>query len=247
MVTDLDASNAVVADAIFDGSRAEAGEVTDRALRQALAPGGRLVETLRVLRTRVEDLGRERPFRRIGVVSAQPGEGTTLTALGLAAALARGGARRVVLIEAGLRAPALEAVLHLSAAPGLSDWLAAGGDGPVCVRRVEPWGFSLVSGGKPRAEPAPLLESAHLRRLLEAAERAFEFVVVDCPPLLPAADSVLIQDLLDGFLLVVRARRAPREDLLRGISPVKPERLRGVVFNDLREILARSHSLDPKA
>jgi succinoglycan biosynthesis transport protein ExoP len=232
-------------DVTLDESRTETGEVTDRGLVQALAPGSRLVETLRVLRARVESLDAERRFRRIGVVAAAAREGTTLTALGLAAALARGGARRVLLLEAGLRAPAIESQLHLAAAPGLSDWLARGGVGPVPLRRVEPWGFSLLSGGTPHAEPAPLLESGHLSRLLEAIGRAFDFAVVDCPPLVPVADSVLVQDLLDGFLLVVRARRAPREQVLQAVSQLKPERLRGVVFNDLHEILARSHPLGP--
>lgn len=232
-------------DVRLDETRTELGELTDRGLVQALAPGSRLVETLRVLRARVESLDAQRRLRRIGVVAAAAGEGTTLTALGLASALARGGARRVLLLEAVLRAPTIESQLHLTVAPGLSDWLAGGGLGPVPLRRVEPWGFSLLPGGTPCAEPAPLLEAGDLSRLLEATGRAFDFVVVDCPPLVPVADSVLIQDLLDGYLLVVRARRAPRERVLQAVSRLKPERLRGVVFNDLREIFARSHPLGP--
>jgi Mrp family chromosome partitioning ATPase len=232
-------------DVTFDETRNEFGTLTDRGLVQVLAPGSRLVETLRVLRAKVESLDAERRLRRIGVVAAAAGEGTTLTALGLASALGRGGSRRVLLLEAVLRAPTIESQLHLAAAPGLSDWLAGGGLGPVLLRRVEPWGFSLLTGGTPCAEPAPLLESGNLSRLLEAAGQAFEFVVVDCPPLVPVADSVLIQDLLDGYLMVVRARRVPREQVLQAVSQLKPERLRGVVFNDLREMFARSHPLGP--
>ena len=229
----------------FDETRSEVGTPTDRGLVQVLAPGSQLAETLLVLRARVESLDAQLPFRRIGVVAASAGEGTTLTALGLASALARGGARRVLLLEATLRAPTLESRLHLDDAPGLSDWLAGGSAGPVALRRIEPWGFSLLSGGAPRAEPAPLLESGRLSQLLDASARTFEFVVVDCPPLVPVADSVLIQDLLDGYLLVVRARRAPRQQVLQAVSQIKPERLRGVVFNDVREIFARSHPLGP--
>jgi capsular exopolysaccharide synthesis family protein len=225
--------------------RTETGQGPARRLVQALAPGGPLVETLRVLRARVEALDSDRRLRRLGVVAATAREGTTLTALGLAASLARGGARRVLLVEATLRAPAVESLLNLPPAPGLSDWLAADGTGPAPLRHVEPWGFSLFTGGTPQPRPAPLLESDRFARLLDTAARAFDFVVADCPPLVPVADSVLIQDLLDGFLLVVRARRAPREQVLRAVSQLKPERLRGVVFNDLREIFARSQPLAP--
>jgi len=253
-------------DVTFDETRTAHAELTDRGLARALAPGSGLAETLRVLRAKVESLDAEHRLRRIGVVAAAAREGTTLTALGLASALARGGSRRVLLLEAVLRAPTIESQLYLrarpagrapiarrpardvraeAAAPGLSDWLAGGGLGPVPLRRVEPWGFFLLSGGTPCAEPAPLLESGDLSRLLEATGRAFDFAVVDCPPLVPVADSTLIQDLLDGFLLVVRARRALREQVLQAVSQLKPERLRGVVFNDLREIFARSHPLGP--
>ncbi len=228
-------------------TRTETAAPTDRGLVRALSPGSGFAETLRILRARVESLDAEQRFRRIGVVAAAAAEGTTLTALGLASALARGGARRVLLLEAVLRAPALESRLHLDTAPGLTDWLAQGGLGPVPLRRVEPWGFSLLAGGTANAEPASLLESGGLARLLEAAGRAFDFVVVDCPPLVPVADSVLIQDMLDGYLLVVRARRAPRERVLQAVSQLQPGRLRGVVFNDLREIFARSHPLGPES
>jgi Mrp family chromosome partitioning ATPase len=63
--------------------------------------------------------------------------------------------------------------------------------------------------------------------------------VLDCPPLETVADSVVLQDLLDGLLLVVRARHASQHAIRQALSHLKPGAIRGVVFNDRTEILTR--------
>jgi Mrp family chromosome partitioning ATPase len=73
--------------------------------------------------------------------------------------------------------------------------------------------------------------------LIGACQLSYGYVVVDCPPLDPVADAVALQDLIDGFLLVIRARRSPRASIERAVSRLKPGRVRGVVFNDQPVIL----------
>jgi len=75
-----------------------------------------------------------------------------------------------------------------------------------------------------------------------ACQLSFGFVIVDCPPLNPVADAVAMQDLLDGFLLVVRARNAPRETIQRAVSRLKDGRVQGVVFVDPPAILPSGYS-----
>ena len=73
--------------------------------------------------------------------------------------------------------------------------------------------------------------------LIGACQLSYGYVVVDCPPLDPVADAVALQDLIDGFLLVIRARRSPRASIERAVSRLKENRVRGVVFNDQPVIL----------
>ena len=82
--------------------------------------------------------------------------------------------------------------------------------------------------------------------LIGACQLSFGFVIVDCPPLSPVADAVAMQDLLDGFLLVVRARNAPRETIQRAVSRLKDGRVQGVVFVDQPEILPSGYSYDDR-
>jgi protein-tyrosine kinase len=206
----------------------------------AVVSGTEACEQFRILRTRVQRIGEQRPLRCIGITSATPGEGKTFTALGLAHALGRLPDSRVLLIEADLRRPSLERYLSIPRATGLSDWLREG-RGPCPLRRVARAGFWLLSAGQPSADGLELLGMERVAELVLAARRLFDFTIVDCPPLAPVADAVILQDLLDGYLLVVRARHAPRETLLRAVSHLKADRIQGVVFNDHREIVSSYH------
>jgi Mrp family chromosome partitioning ATPase len=75
--------------------------------------------------------------------------------------------------------------------------------------------------------------------LLRAARQDFDYVLVDCPPVSSVVDAVILQDLLDGFLFVVRARHTPRESVVRAAGKLKPARVLGTVFNGQSEILPR--------
>lgn len=203
----------------------------------ALTDDPRAAEELRLLRVKVRTLGQERSLRCVGLASASPGEGKSTLAIGLAYAFAQEPAR-VLVVEADLRKPALEKYLGLRHATGLGEFLGTS-VGKIPVRRIEPQGFDLLSAGRLKLPGAELLGVPRMDALLKLARSVYDFVIVDCPPLLPVADSLLLQDLLDGFLLVVRARHSPRETILKAVSRLKPDRLRGIVFNDHREILSR--------
>ncbi len=202
-----------------------------------LADDPRAAEELRLLRVKVRALGRERALSCMGITSASPGEGKSTLTLGLAHAFAQEGAK-VLIVEADLRRPALGRYLALGPAEGLGEFLATSG-GTVPVRRIEPHAFDLLSAGRLKSPRADLLGGPRMDALLKVARGVYDFIIVDCPPLLPVADSLVLQDLVDGFLLVVRARHSPRETILKAVSRLKPDRLRGIVFNDHREILSR--------
>jgi Mrp family chromosome partitioning ATPase len=203
-------------------------------------PGGQL----RLLGTRLRALGRDKRLRRIGVVSATLGEGTTTVSLGLARALALDRQRRVLLLELDLRRPALDRLLGLAPPRiGLGEYLRGKGETPVLRRPME-GGYWLLSAGAHPLEKPDILSSPRLPILLKAADRVFDYVIVDCPPLLPTADAVLAQDLLDGFVFVVRSRHSPRETIQQAVSRLRPGAIAGVVLNAHRDILP-SHRKPP--
>src|SRR4029077_2526724 len=105
----------------------------------------------------------------------------------------------------------------------------------VPVREVEPGGFFLVAAGQTGLERPELLGSPRMDAVLKVARRLFDLVLVDAVPVLPVADTVLMQDLVDGFQLVVRSRLTPRDAIHETLAKLRPDRVLAVVFNGHRE------------
>jgi capsular exopolysaccharide synthesis family protein len=200
-----------------------------------LSDTGSLVgEELRLLAAKVYEIQRQRGSKCFGVTSPMPGEGKSTITVGLTGALAREAGRQVLLVECDLRRPSLARTLRLPAAPGLGEWLDGHLD-QLPVRRVDPGGFSLLVAGQAELQRPELLGSPRMQAALQAARDSYDFVVLDAPPILPVTDAVLLQDLLDGFLLVARSRLTPREALNEAIAKLRADKILGVLLNDHRE------------
>ena len=180
------------------------------------------------------DLCRRSNVKCLALTSALPGEGKSTLSLGLASALGREPGRRILLIEADLRRPSFTKTLGLAPAHGLSEWLNGTLD-YVPVRDVEGAGFYLVSAGQTSLERPELLGSPRMDAVLQAGRRHFDLVLLDAVPVLPVADTVLMQDLVDGFQLVVRSRLTPRDAIRDSMAKLRPDRILSVVFNGHRE------------
>jgi capsular exopolysaccharide synthesis family protein len=198
-------------------------------------------EQFRTCRARLHQIADTRSTRCLGVVSAIGGEGKTSIALGFALSLGRETVDRTLVIDADLRRRCVEGYLGLPAAPGLAEWLV--GDSPLLqVRHLAAERISLLGGGLAETVRPDLLASPRMAALLEAARSEYDWVIVDCPPLVPVADSLYLQDLVDGFLLVVRSRLSPRESIEEAVASLKRDRILGVIFNGYQELLPSYHS-----
>ena len=217
------------------GLRFEPGPLERTVLDECSAPG----EQCRLLGTRLRALGRDKRLRRIGVVGAARGEGTTTVALGLARALSRDRHRRVLLLELDLDRPALDEALGIAPPMvGLRQYLVGMGDIPM-LRRVRPSGFWVLTAGTGAAPGELAPSSPRLAVLLRAADRVFDFVVADCPPLLEGGGAAGLQEHLDGFVFVVRSRRSPRQTVQQAASLLRPGLIVGLVLNAQRDFLRR--------
>jgi Mrp family chromosome partitioning ATPase len=206
--------------------------------RAVLDERAAVVANLRMLASRVRALGRDKRLRRVGVVGCGPGEGATTVALGLARWLAAEPAERVLYLELDLKQPAADRELgQQPPAIGVTQFLE--GRSEVPVLRHPSGGFWVLSGGATRKQPLGPQATDRLPSLLNAADRVFDFVIGDCPPLLPDAETVRLQDHFDGFVFVVRSRHAPLETVARAARMLRQGTVVGVVLNAQRDILPR--------
>jgi Mrp family chromosome partitioning ATPase len=162
-----------------------------------------LTDAFQRLRWGVAAIG-ESPPVVVLVTSAASAEGKTSVAVGLAEASARAG-RRTCLVEADLRRPLLAERLGLEG-PGLAEVLR-GADLEPAVHTVRTSGVDLAvlhAGARP-TRPGELLSSKGLVRLLERLRGSYDLVVVDSPPLLAAADGMMLAGHADAALVCARA------------------------------------------
>jgi Mrp family chromosome partitioning ATPase len=121
--------------------------------------------------------------------------------------------------------------LGLPSGPGLSEWLKS--ELPyVPVSVVEPGGFFLLAAGQAGLDRPEVLGSLRMDALLRAARSLFDFVLLDIVPVMSVTDTVLIQDLIDGFLIVVRSRQTSREAMQDALARLRADKILGVVLND---------------
>lgn len=196
-----------------------------------------LAEAYRHLRTSVLLSTAGRAPKSLLITSSLPGEGKTTTAVNTAVSLAQTGAR-VVIIDADMRRPRLRSIFGLSDRAGLSSILStesSGADMLAMISKDEMTGLNLLTSGPIPPNPAELLGSDQMRRLLTVLESEFTHIVVDSPPIGSFTDGVLIATMVDGVLLVVHGGKTSRHIVKRSRQLLNDvgAKIFGVVLNNI--------------
>ncbi len=192
-------------------------------------------EAYRALRTSILLSTSKHPPQVILITSGQPREGKTTTALNLAITLAQRG-DRVVLIDSDLRRPRVHRALQVSNEVGLSSYLSGNvtvDNLPKAVPSV-PNLFVIAAGPTP-PNPAELLSSESVAALFVELRRQFDFVILDSPPTITVADSMILAAHADGVILVAHGGVTTRESLrhTRKLIGNTNARVLGVVLNNV--------------
>lgn len=168
--------------------------------------------------------------RVVMITSAAVGEGKTLTAANLALTLSESYKKKVLLIDADLRRPAVQKIFRLVDGPGLSDGLLATSTRKMPVHRISPL-LSVVTAGRPTTDPIAGLTSDRMRRMLEEAREAFEWIIIDTPPVALLPDANLLGAMVDGAILVIRANGPSYQLVQRAVDAIGREKIMGAVLN----------------
>ncbi len=205
-------------------------------------PDSRPVEAIRALRTNLLFSGLEHDVRTIMVTSATPMEGKTTVAINLAIVLAQLG-KRTLLVEADLRNPFLHHAFGISKEPGFTDVVIgsirleeamltfsdfvlgkAGLESLIDRPGIDNL-FLLPSGHQP-PNPTEFLSAQAVSNFLADVRKRFDYVVLDCAPILPVADPTILGARVDGTLVIVRVGSVARAALRRAKALLEATRAR---------------------
>ncbi|MHB0875979.1 MAG: tyrosine-protein kinase domain-containing protein [Anaerolineae bacterium] len=163
-------------------------------------------EAFRRLRANLLTMNGNQP-RTLLVTSAQPGDGKSITVANLAYTLAQAG-KRVVVIDADMRVPALHKIFGLANQAGLSDLLRQGRTIEEVARLTAVPGVTAITSGTQREGPGELVASPQMRRLIEQLRQEYDAVLIDSPALNAVSDAAVLAPLADGVLMVVARNRS---------------------------------------
>jgi capsular exopolysaccharide synthesis family protein len=193
-------------------------------------------ELFRTLRSRLYQIRGTSSLEVIVVCSAIPGEGKTFVSANLAHAFAQQSDRRALVIDADIRrAGGLSTLLGAPSAPGLTDYLLGEQSAENIVQTGPLENLYLIPCGKRVATPGELICNSKFVTLIEQLRPAFDWIIIDTPPVLPISDARAIADLSDGVLMVVSARSTLAHLAKRGVREFRRDSLLGVVLNRMAE------------
>jgi capsular exopolysaccharide synthesis family protein len=200
-------------------------------------------EAIRVLRSNINVALSELERPAVIVTSAYAGEGKTSTTANLAYSMAMAG-QRVVLLDLDLRHPDVHHWFDAHNEFGVTDVLLDRRQVDDCLQFVEvglgpsrkPRGLYLLSTGPPVANPAELLGTRRTARLLDALVSQAGILLIDTPPVLAVADTLVIGRMAAGAVLVVETRRTPVGAVQQAKDALtrNQTRLLGLVVNKFR-------------
>lgn len=194
-------------------------------------------EAYKLLRTKLQfSFADENDCHVIGVSSALSGEGKSLSSVNLAYTLSQLD-KKVLLIDCDMRRPSINDKLPVQKSPGLSGYLSNQVHLDTLIQKCglagEENAFDVISAGQNPPNPVELLSSARMIRLLTRLREAYDYIILDFPPVGEVSDAMAVAKLTDGMLVVVRQHYCNRivlADALRQFDFIGAKML-GVVYN----------------
>jgi polysaccharide biosynthesis transport protein len=168
-----------------------------------LDPRSPVAEAYRTIRASVLNMAHKRDLKVLGITSPVQGEGKSMTSANIAAALGQTD-KRVLVVSADIRKPRIHEFFGATNEQGLSEVLEGEISFSEAVERTD-GNIWVLAGGRFPSQPAELLQSPAMGELLASVRTQFDFVIVDCPPVLGLADCLAVLPLVDAVLLVVQA------------------------------------------
>lgn len=197
-------------------------------------PKSVISEQIRTLRTNILFTSSDIEINKILVTSPEQGEGKSTISANLAASFAQAG-YKTLLIDADMRKPTQHKIFETLNVKGLSNVIS----GQVTIEdaihhEVQPL-LSVLTAGPVPPNPAELLGSLAMEKLLEQIASTYDLVILDTPPVLAVADSQILGNFVDGSLLVINSRTTHRDKVIDAKNQLdkSSSRTLGVVLNDM--------------
>lgn len=191
-------------------------------------------EEFRTLRTRLNHMQSLQPIHNIVVTSPSPAEGKSFAAVNLALAEAQLSNNLTLLADFDFRRPIIHNMFQVDRSPGITDFLLGKATLQQVIKKVGGTNLYIMPAGEAVINPLELLNLQEVRTLLDSLPQLFNWVVLDSPPLLFAADANLLATLCHGTVLVVRIGTTTIDSVTRAMQSLCENNVLGTIVNAAR-------------
>ncbi len=192
------------------------------------------MEEFRTLRTRLNHMKTLQPIHSVVVTSASPAEGKSLSAANLALAEAHLANNPTLLADFDFRRPVMHTLFGTTRSPGITDYLLGKCALHEAMRKIAGMNLYLLPAGEAVINPLELLNLREVKLLIDRLPSLFNWIILDSPPLLFAADANLLSTLCHGTLLVVRIGHTTIDSVTRAMQSLCNNNVLGIVVNGAR-------------
>jgi len=203
----------------------------DASLLDASRPSESPAEEFRSLRTRLNHLQSLQPIHSIVVTSASPAEGKSFSVTNLALAQSQLEGNMTLLADFDFRRPVVHTLFQVPRGPGITDYLQGKVALEQIIKRVEGTNLCIMPAGEAVLNPLELLNLPEVKNLLDRLPTIFNWVLLDTPPLLFAADANLLSTLCHGLVLVVRIGTTTIDSVTRAMGSLCQNNILGILVN----------------
>jgi protein-tyrosine kinase len=191
-------------------------------------------EEFRTLRTRLNHLQKLQPIHSVVVSSPSPAEGKSFAVVNLALAESHLEGNPTLLADFDFRRPVLHNIFQLDRSPGITDYLRGNAPLSAAVKKLAGTNLYLLPAGESVTNPLELLNLPQAKDLIDGLPGVFNWVLLDSPPLLFAADANLLATMCDGTIIVVRIGVTTIDSVTRAMQSLCENNVLGVVANGAR-------------
>jgi len=191
-------------------------------------------EEFRTLRTRLNHLQSLQPIHTTVITSASPTEGKSFSAVNFALAQAQLAGNLTLLADFDLRRPVVHSLFQCARTPGITDFLQGKATLAQIIRHVKGTNLYIMPAGEAVINPLELLNLKEVKQMLDELPAIFNWVILDSPPLLFAADANLLSTLCHGTILVVRVGSTTVDSVTRAMQSLSLNNVLGIVVNGAR-------------
>lgn len=210
--------------------------VLDDKLVSFFAPSSMVTEQFRRLRTLIINPGVRNAPKIIMVASAMSGEGKSFVAVNLASIIAVELHSHALLVDCDLRNPSITRWFGLQEKKGLSDYLMGEAEIQDLLIKTSIDKLSILSGGSIQDNPVELIGSKKMKTLVQDLKSRYDdrYIIIDSSPILATTEPSVLNEMVDGIILVVKSGDTPRETIQQAVKLLNKNKILGIVLNNMQ-------------